>query len=198
MKSVELMDEPPARQGPSDAALVLSARAHEEWAQEALFHRHVGWVYSLSFRLAANRADAEDLMQETFGAAFASLPRLQEPAAFTGWLRAILVQRAAVKLRRHRLHRRYQADDVESFDAESVISPSAPPDVVMMLRTIYSRIEQLDGPERVAFLLRRVEGHSLDEVARQMKLSRATVKRRIIAAHRALGLDLDEDLDGVP
>jgi RNA polymerase sigma-70 factor (ECF subfamily) len=198
MKSVQMIDEPPVRLGPSDAALVLSARADEEWAQEALFRRHVAWVHSLAFRLAANRADAEDLMQEAFGTAFASLADLSEPAAFAGWLRAILVQTAARKLRRHRLHRRHEAEEREPFDPDAFISPAAPPEAVLLLRTIYGRIEQLDGTERVAFLLRRVEGYSLDEVALRMKLSRATVKRRIIAAHRALGLDLDDDLDGAP
>src|SRR6266513_458158 len=61
--------------GPSDAALVVAARAGEAWAQEALFRRHARMVNGLALRLIGRDADLDDLVQEAFAQALGSLDR---------------------------------------------------------------------------------------------------------------------------
>ena len=65
------------------------------------------------------------------------------------------------------------------MNIDEVISPSAPPDVVAELRAVYGIVESLSTDMRIALVLRRVEGHTLPEIAAQMGLSLATVKRRL-------------------
>ena len=48
--------------GPSDAALVVAARAGEHWATEALFHRYVRTVNRLALRLMGRDVDVDDLV----------------------------------------------------------------------------------------------------------------------------------------
>jgi RNA polymerase sigma-70 factor (ECF subfamily) len=67
-----------------------------------------------------------------------------------------------------------------------MISPEAPVDVAVELRHVYSLVEKLPAEERVALVLRRVEGMELLEIADEMKLSLATVKRRLAAAEARL------------
>src|SRR5580693_1223889 len=87
--------------GPSDAALVVAARAGERWATEALFHRYVRTMNRLAFRLMGRDVDVDDLVQESFAQALTGLARLEEPGAFGSWLSAI-VARTAYKTIRHR------------------------------------------------------------------------------------------------
>jgi DNA-directed RNA polymerase specialized sigma24 family protein len=54
------------------------------------------------------------------------------------------------------------------------------------LQAIYRLVDELPATTRVAFVLRRVEGMGLEEIAEMMKLSLATVKRRIQEAERLL------------
>jgi len=173
-------------QGPSDAALALAARAGEAWAQEALFRRHAPGLKRLVFRILPSEADADDVVQDAFLTAFQRLGQLDETGAFAPWLRSIAVRRSYKVLRRRRLRRRLGFRDAPLFDPDAAIAPGAPPDVVRELSEIYEAVEGLPPEERVALLLQRVEGLPLAEVAEQMGVSLATVKRRIAAAEKRL------------
>jgi RNA polymerase sigma-70 factor (ECF subfamily) len=172
--------------GPTDAALVLAARAGELWAQEALFQRYARLVLALAQRILAGRDDADDLAQDAFVYAFTRLDTLNNPQAFQAWLRSIVVRTASKRLRRQRLLARLGLRRNEPIDPDSVLTADAPPDVASELRSVYGLIERLPAEERVALVLRRVEGMELLEIAAEMKLSLATVKRRLAAAEARL------------
>jgi RNA polymerase sigma-70 factor (ECF subfamily) len=172
--------------GPTDAALVVAARAGEGWAQEALYQRYARMVIGLSQRILAGRDDADDLAQDAFVFAFTRLDTLQNPQAFQAWLRSIVARTASKRLRRQRLLVRLGIRRNEPIDADTVVSPEAPADVQSEIRSVYGLLDRLPAEERVALVLRRVEGLDLAEIAEQMKLSLATVKRRIAAAEGRL------------
>jgi len=172
--------------GPTDAALVAAARAGDVWARDALFSRHARMVHGLAFRLMGSDADVDDLAQDAFVEALSGLDRLAEPAAFSSWLGAIVVRTAHKRLRRRRLFDRLGLRRRTPIDLDALPLSSAPPDVALELRRIYAVLDQLPAEERVALVLRRVEGMELQEVADQMALSLATVKRRIAAAEVTL------------
>lgn len=174
--------------GPSDAALVVAARANESWAKEALFRRYAHLVNGLAFRVIGRDADLDDLVQDSFTEAWRSLHRLENPQAFSSWLSAIVVRTAHKMLRRRRLMTAIGLRHREPIDLDSLVSGNAPQDVQVELRAIYSLVETLSPSARLALLLRRVEGLSLDEVASMLGVSLATAKRRIAEAERQLEL----------
>jgi RNA polymerase sigma-70 factor (ECF subfamily) len=71
-------------------------------------------------------------------------------------------------------------------DVDTIASRAVGPDVAAELRRTYERLERLPVEQRVAIVLRRIEGLALDEVAAAMGVSLATAKRRIAAAEAAL------------
>ena len=72
------------------------------------------------------------------------------------------------------------------IDPAGFIAPTAPPDAVAELRSVYAIVDELPTNERLALILRRVEGLPLEEVAALCDCSLATVKRRIAAAEKHL------------
>jgi RNA polymerase sigma-70 factor, ECF subfamily len=173
--------------GPSDAALVVAARADERWAKEALFRRYASMVNGLAYRLVGRDADLDDLVQDSFTEAWRSLGRLDAPQAFGAWLGSIVVRTAHKMLRRRRLLTRLGFRRRDPVEFENLISPGAPPDARAELLAVYRLVEKLPSTTRVALLLRRVEGLPLDEIARLLGVSLATVKRRLAEAERQLG-----------
>jgi RNA polymerase sigma-70 factor (ECF subfamily) len=174
--------------GPSDAALVVAARAGEEWACEALFRRHAGSINGLAYRLLGRDSDVDDLVQESFIEAFAVLTRLRAPEAFASFLRSIVVHRATKLIRRRRLLARLGLRrGSDAIDLDAIVSRSAPADVATELRRVYLKIESLPAELRVPLVLRRVDGLMLDEIAELVGASLATVKRRLARAEQALG-----------
>jgi RNA polymerase sigma-70 factor (ECF subfamily) len=172
--------------GPSDTALVVAARANESWAKEALFRRYVHLVNGLAFRVIGRDNELDDLVQDSFTEAWRSLHRLENPQVFSSWLSAIVVRTAHKLLRRRRLMSALGLRSRESIDLDAVISRQAPQDVMVELRAVYSLVETLSPTTRMAFLLRRVEGLGLEEIAGMLGISLATVKRRIADAEREL------------
>jgi RNA polymerase sigma-70 factor (ECF subfamily) len=172
--------------GPSDAALVIAARAREPWAREALFRRYAQMANGMALRLMGRDDDVDDLVQDSFASALRSLDRLENPNAFASWLGAIVVRTSCKVLRRRRLARRLGFGHPESIDVDALVSREAPPDVAVELRALYTILAELPAKVRVPLVLRRVEERSLDEIARLMGASLATVKRRIAEGERSL------------
>lgn len=172
--------------GPTDAQLVEAARTGQPWAAEALFRRHARFVNGLAFRLMPRDAELDDLVQDSFVEAFASLERLDDPGAFKGWLGTIVVRTAHKRIRRRRLMERVGLRRREPIDLDAVVSSATSPEAALELRRVYGVLESMSAEERIALVLRRVEGLELTEVAERMGLSLATVKRRLVAAEARL------------
>jgi RNA polymerase sigma-70 factor (ECF subfamily) len=173
-------------QGPSDASLVAQALLGDVAAKAQLFKRHVRMAAALAFRLTAQDGDVDDIVQDSFIAAFSGLRRLEDPQAFGGWLRTIVTGTSIAVIRRRRLLRRLGFRGPDPIALERVVAASAPPDVAAELRAIYGVIEGLPPDERVTVLLRRVEQLSLEEIAERTNVSLATVKRRLRRAETRL------------
>jgi RNA polymerase sigma-70 factor (ECF subfamily) len=172
--------------GPSDAALVVAARAGEKWAQEALFRRHARMVNGLAYRLLGADHELDDLVQESFLAALRSLDRLAQPQAFAAWLGSITVRHTHKLLRKRRLLTRLGLRRSAPVELDSMIAEVATPSARAELRAVYGCLDRLEPQARVALVLHRVDGLSIPEVAEQMALSVSTVKRRLRVAERAL------------
>lgn len=170
--------------GPTDAALVVAARAGESWAQEALFSRYAPRLLGLAQRILGSCDEADDLLQDAFVRALSQLHRLENPQAFAAWVTAIVVHGAQKRLRRRGLLFRLGIHTKEPQDPDLAVATSAPPDVAMELRAVYAAVRELPAEERIALVLRRVEGMELTEIAEHMGVSLATVKRRLAAAEQ--------------
>jgi RNA polymerase sigma-70 factor (ECF subfamily) len=177
----------PRSSAPSDTALVVAARAGEAWACEALFRRYVGVVHGLVCRLLGSDEETDDVVQETFIAAFSSVDHLDDPAAFRSWVCGIAVRRVGKLIRKRRLLRRLGLGRDSHSEIDGLLARTASPDVVLQLRALYVALERMPARLRVVLLLRRVEGATLEEIARWTGLSLATVKRRLSEADRRLG-----------
>lgn len=168
---------------PSNGALVQAALAGQSWAHEVLFRRHARMVSGLAYRLVVGSGvDVDDLVQDSFITAFARLDTLRDPEAFSSWLGSIVVRTASKRLRRQRLRMRLGLVRSEPVDLDISISPTAPPDAAVLLKETYGILDQLRPEERIAFLLRRVEGLTVGEIADRMDVSLSTTKRRLSAA----------------
>lgn len=186
MGSQSSSNDAPREESPPDQALVLAARAGERWAQEAIFRRYARMVNALAGRLLGWGPDADDLVQDAFLAAFDSLPRLERPEALKSWLGGIVIRLAHKRLRRRTLLVRLGLRGGPPLDVEALVSPHAPPDVKAELKAVYAVLDQLPAEERIALVLRRIEGMDLDAISEAMGLSLATVKRRLTRADEAL------------
>jgi RNA polymerase sigma-70 factor (ECF subfamily) len=174
--------------GPSDAELANRLIAGEPWAREALYRRFVksGWCTAL--RLVGNRPDADDIVQDTFVEALRDVDKLRDPARMRGWLLRIAVHQAHRRFRKRKLRRRLGMDrSIEETSLEALAHPGTSTEARAELACIDRVLSRVTADQRFAWMLRHVEGMSLDEVALACDCSLATAKRRI--AHTSQHLE---------
>lgn len=170
----------------SDEILVERALDGDEWAEEAIYRRHVDAVMAMVVRLLGDRTEAEDVVQDTFVSALEELADLRDPAALGGWLRRVAVRKVHRRFRQRKLRRVLGLDrSVDELGLEGM-AEDAPPDVRAELALLDRVLRRMPAPDRIAWTLRYVEGFSLAEVADLSDCSLATAKRRIAAAARRI------------
>lgn len=160
-----------------DRRLVRRCLAGERAAFDALYDRHAPRVYHLLRRMTGSDAEAEDLAQETFVAAWGGMASWREDAAFGTWLCGIAVRLYAGSRRR-------AGPEMEPLLEESfATSPDADPLAHCLREEKQQRIEDaiatLPPVCREIFLLVTVEGLSYREAAECLQIPIGTVKSRL-------------------
>jgi RNA polymerase sigma-70 factor, ECF subfamily len=159
---------------------------------EALVHADA--LYGAALRMTRNRADAEDLLQETYLKAFRAYARFEEGTNLRAWLFRILTNTYISTYRkRQRAPQETDVEDVEDLYlfrrlAASGLSRSAE-DAALERLTAPEVLEALDElPEqfRLAVVLSDVEQFSYKEIAEITGVPIGTVMSRIHRGRKAL------------
>jgi len=181
-----------------DFPLVRRAQAGELAAFEELVSQYEQRVYTLARRITGQEQDAEDVTQQAFLSALEHLADFRGEASFATWLTRIATH-AALKVIRKRQGLptvSLEAATEEQDTYGSVPHPEyiadwreSPAELVTRGETrqlIDAALAQLDEKHRLVFLLRDVEGLSIQETAATLQLSEANVKVRLLRARLQL------------
>ncbi|MGI8667061.1 MAG: RNA polymerase sigma factor SigE [Jatrophihabitans sp.] len=163
---------------------------------------HADRVYRLAYRLSGNRADAEDLTQETFVRVFRSLADYT-PGTFEGWLHRITTN-LFLDLVRRRQKIRFDAlaDDASERLASDEPGPERAYEQNNLDPEIQRALDTLPADFRAAVVLCDLEGPTYQEIAPTLDIKVGTVRSRIhrgrvllreALAHRAPGVRPSDD-----
>jgi len=170
-----------------DAELVALAIHGNRKAFELLYRRHATFAIHLATRVEGSSRDVEDIVHDAFVKAFERLDELSDRAAFRAWLGSIVVRNVRSRMRRARLlHTLGLQRAGDAVDLDAVASSDASPAARAQIAQVYALLRTLPVDDRISWVLRAVEGHELETVARLTACSLATVKRRISRAQQFL------------
>ena len=179
----------PTADAVSDAELVERALGGDRWSRDVLYRRHAHYLLAVAARLLSSRSEGEEIVQDTFVVGFEQLHALRDPAAVRSWLARIAVSLVRRRLRRDRLLRFLGLDrGLEDATLEALAAPTLRPDDRAELALVDRVLRRLPDDRRIAWMLRRVEGLPLAEVAAVCDCSLATAKRRVAVADAELAL----------
>lgn len=168
-----------------DLQLVQAAKEGDIHAFDELVKRHERQMFRIAFHLLHNREDAQDAVQEAFIKAYQKLAQFQAKAKFSTWLGRITVNEALTKLRREPVYWSSLAEDPRD-EAEilpkEIVDWSPNPEMLYSASELHEILEKnlrrLKPRLRMVFLLRDVEGLSLEDAAQTLGLTVAAVKAR--------------------
>jgi len=165
---------------------------------EELFERYSSMVYGLVLHILGDREEALDVSQEVFLAIFRKMNTFRGESSLKTWIYCIAVHRAANRFRWwNRLRRRgtvsleehlSKSPDHELFC--SLQSSIRSPEEALLRQEEHAEIErallQLPLQQRIAVIMRDIEGLPYEEIAQSMGASLGTVKSRIARGREML------------
>jgi RNA polymerase sigma-70 factor (ECF subfamily) len=140
-------------------------------------------VYQVAYRVTGNHEDAWDAAQEALVNAFRSLRHFRGTAAFSTWLYRITVN-AALDLVRRR-----PPQPAVPLETVVVSGGSEPADAVAradVQRRIHQAIASLPPDQRVAVILRDLQGLAYEDIAAVLHIPVGTVRSRLSRGREAL------------
>ncbi|MEX0799983.1 MAG: sigma-70 family RNA polymerase sigma factor [Dehalococcoidia bacterium] len=181
-RTSEIDDEP---------ALIERSRSGDLDAFNSLVLSHQRQVYNLCLRMLGAPQPAEDATQDTFVAAFRAVARFRQ-GSFRAWLLRIAANACYDELRRRRSRPQVplQPRGDDERPATEAAATDEPPEQRAERRELSAAIEAalaaLPADQRLAIILRDVQGFAYEEIAQATGASLGTVKSRIARGRAAL------------
>jgi RNA polymerase sigma-70 factor, ECF subfamily len=173
----------------SDEDIVQHVLAGNTALFELLMRRYNERLYRAARAITRDEREAEDVIQQAYVNAFASLEQFKGHAQFATWLTRIAVNEALARVRKRG---RYEPFDEDSQTAKHLVTlnPAIDPERLAFsgeLRLLLeSAIDDLADGAREVFVLRDVEGLSTADTAASLGVSEDVVKTRLSRARASL------------
>ena len=159
--------------------LIALCRRGDPAAYTALYNQHSGAVYNTILRLVSHTGEAEDLLQETFVAAFKGIGDLKNAAGFAGWIKRIAINKSVDSVRKRKM-RFVELEPGLVPDQDDEMTDEA--EFEFTMEAVNHSIESLPEAYRTVFILFAVENVPQAEIARMLGIEHTTVRTQY---HRA-------------
>lgn len=171
----------------SDDELIGRVLSGDRESFHALVRRYTPGIWSTISRRLARRVDAEEVLQETWLAAWEHLAELREPDRLRSWLVSIAYNRLRQRARRAELETTHELDELSASDESGLTRELAGRELVERLRAAMAR---LPARQREVLDLRVNHGMDHADVARVLEISADSSRASLYQALKRLRTEL--------
>ncbi|MBL7864638.1 MAG: RNA polymerase sigma factor [Cyclobacteriaceae bacterium] len=154
------------------ADLIEQCRQGDRNAHYRLYKLYAKAMYNIGFRIVNSRAEAEDVLQESFISAFRNLHYYRGDASFGSWLKRIVVNKAITAIQKRKAERFPEQED---FDVSEPIEQEAR-EFPFSVEAVKEAIMKLPDGYRAVLSLYLLEGYDHAEIAEILGITESTSK----------------------
>jgi len=186
-----------------DRALAQLCAAHDREAVRHVVTENNQRLFRTAWSILKDRGEAEEAVQDAYLSAFSHISEFAGRSSLSTWLTRVVINEALGRLRAQRRRCAHlEAEGVAVLDRyrETLArgSESAPPDALVVREQLRNMLEHAiaDLPDgfRTVFVLRAIEGLSVEDTSEVLDIAPATVKTRFLRARRKLQDSLDPEV----
>lgn len=187
----------------TDAELVGEALNGDPQAFEEIVRRYQRLIFNIVYHYLGRRNDVEDLAQEVFLRLFSSLGSFDSGRPLQPWIARIAVNCCLDELRRPSKRRTVLFSDLDKeeegkvqFFFERFSGPEGltTEEADECFRLLQKLMEKLNKKDKMAFVLREVEGLSYSEVAKSLGTSELGARIRVSRSRKKLQQEMHKIL----
>ena len=157
--------------------LIINCENGDKKAQFAIYKQYYKAMFNTAFRIVNDRFEAEDIMQESFLAAFTKLHTFSGNVTFGAWLKRIVINHSLTALKKSKRIETVSIEKVTIKDSEEEKEDYS----LLTAKEILAQVSKLKPNYKVAITLHLIEGYDYEEIAEIMDItyenSRTTVSR---------------------
>lgn len=172
----------------NDIELARRCAGGEEAAVRLVTAANNQRLFRAAWSILKDRSEAEDAVQSAYLKAFASIEQFEGRSALSTWLTRIVIHEALGRARASSRRRsRLEAEGVTMLDDHRKID--APDEALareQLRKIMEAAIAALPDAFRTVFVLREVEGLTIEDTSQALDIPVATVKTRLFRARRKL------------
>ncbi len=176
-----------------EALLVKRVQARDEMAFREIVERYQAKVYSIIYGILRNRNDAEDIAQQVFAKVYFSIGNFDNRSSLLTWIYKITVNECYDYLRKKRVRKLVYESDFSEEDSrrmensDAVMDREAPVDQTLARHDLAVKLlDKVSEEDRKLILLKEVEGHSVEELAKMTGMNENTIKVKLFRARQKL------------
>ncbi len=169
----------------NDLALVHASQDGDVAAFGELVKRYDRKLFRIARHITQSSEDAEEVVQDTFVKAFQHLSRFRGDSKFSTWVIRITLNEALMRLRQKRVAREVSLESPHSEEdnlpldfADWAPNPEQLYRAAELEAILRKALRKLSPASRMVFVLRDIEGLSLEQTAEALSLSVGAVKAR--------------------
>jgi RNA polymerase sigma-70 factor (ECF subfamily) len=173
----------------SDHQIIEMCAKHDRKAQQVLYDKYSRPLLGVCLRYAADKAEAEDILQDSFLKIFHSIKDFTGSGSFIGWLRKVAVNTAITHYHKN-LKYRYHVDIEEYVTIEAGVMSFE--EDFFTSDELYRVLNELPTGYRMVFNLYAVEGYKHKEIAEMLGIDTNTSKSQYSRAKAVIRDKLDK------
>jgi RNA polymerase sigma factor (sigma-70 family) len=177
----------------SDHEIIKGCIRHERKAQKLLYEKYSRFLLGICLRYVADKAEAEDILQESLLKILLNIKEYSGSGSFTGWLRKIAVNTAITHYHKN-LKFRYHLE-IEEYVSVETGTTSFEEDFFTS-DELYKILDELPKGYRLIFNLYAIEGYKHKEIAEMLDIDVNTSKSQYSRAKAVIRKKL-EDLEKI-
>jgi RNA polymerase sigma factor (sigma-70 family) len=172
-----------------DLQIIEGCAKHNRKAQQMLYDKYSRLLLGICMRYAGDKAEAEDILQESFLKIFFSIRDFSGTGSFAGWMRKVAVNTAITHYHKNLKHR-YHIEIEEYVSVET--GTSSFEESLITSEELHIVLNELPAGYRMVFNLYAVEGYKHKEIAEMLGIDTNTSKSQYSRAKAALREKLEK------
>lgn len=166
--------------------LILNCKNQDLKAQEELYKKFSGILFSVCLKYSPNYHEAEDNLQDAFITIFNRIEQFKGKGSFEGWMKRVTVNTVLQKYRKQRV---FNLTNEEQLEEEAVIEIE---DNAVPLDFLLKIVQELPDRYRLVFTMYVLDDYAHKEISDIVGISVGTSKSNLARARGILKVKVED------
>ena len=166
--------------------LILNCKNQELKAQEELYKKFSGILFSVCLKYSPNYHEAEDNLQDAFITIFKRIEQFEGKGSFEGWMKRVTVNTVLQKYRKQKV---FKLSNEEQLEEEAVVEIE---DNAVPLDFLLKIVQELPDRYRLVFTMYVLDDYAHKEISDLVGISVGTSKSNLARARGILKTKIED------